>query len=157
MESQGNCAISEPSTAAARRRARIQGSSSTTPSKGTILTVDDDADALVLLRLLLRSEGFDVLAAMSVPAALQCVRQRMPDLIVTDLTMPGMTGRELCRHLREANETRGIPIVVHTAESVPSTDPLYDRAFRKPADFNALLSTIYRLLAAARSEGMRSG
>jgi CheY-like chemotaxis protein len=157
MESQHNYAIPQPSTGAARRRARIQESSSTTPSRGTILTVDDDPDNLTLLRLLLSSEGFEVLAAMSGPAALQCVRQRMPDLIITDLTMPGMTGRELCRHLREANETRGIPIVVHTAETVPLTDPLYDRAFRKPADFNALLSTVYRLLAATRSEGVRSG
>ncbi len=152
MESQHNHAIAQPSTGAVRRRARSQGSNSTTPSRGTILTVDDDPDALTLLRLLLRSEGFEVLAATSGPAALQCMRQRMPDLIITDFTMPGMTGRELCRHLRESSETRGIPIVVHTAESVPLTDPLYDRAFRKPTDFNALLSTVHRLLAATRSE-----
>jgi CheY-like chemotaxis protein len=129
---------------------RIQGASSISPSRGTILTVDDDPDALTLLRLLLRGEGFEVLAALSGPAALQCVRQRRPDLIITDFTMPGMTGRELCRHLRESSETRDIPIVVHTAEDVPITDPLYDRAFRKPANFSALLSTVYRLLAASR-------
>jgi CheY-like chemotaxis protein len=45
--------------------------------------VDDDPDALTLLRLLLRSEGFEVQAALSGPAALQCVRQQMPDLYRT--------------------------------------------------------------------------
>jgi CheY-like chemotaxis protein len=153
MESQHSHAASQPSTGTARRRAR----SSTEPSRGTILTVDDDPDALTLLRLLLRSEGFEVLAAMSGEAALQCVRQRMPDLIITDCNMPGMTGIDLCRQLRDSNETRHIPIIVHTAESVPETHPLYDRGFRKPADFSALLSTLYRLLAMARSDEVRSG
>jgi CheY-like chemotaxis protein len=157
MESQHSHAVSQPSTDAARRRARTPGSSSTSPSRGTILTVDDDPDALTLLRLLLRSEGFEVLGAMSGAAALQCVRQRMPDIIITDLTMPGMTGIDLCRQLRDSDETRHIPIIVHTAESVPATHPLYDRAFRKPTDFSALLSTLFRLLATARSDEARSG
>jgi CheY-like chemotaxis protein len=157
MESQHSYAVSRPSTGAARRGARIQGSSSISPSRGTILTVDDDPDALTLLRLLLRSEGFEVQAALSGPAALQCVRQQMPDLIITDLTMPGMTGLELCKQLRDSSETRHIPIIVHTALSVPPTDPLYDRAFSKPVDFSALLSRVHRLLAVARSEEVRSG
>jgi CheY-like chemotaxis protein len=157
MESHHGHPISQPSTGAARTRARIPGSGSTRAPRGTILTVDDDPDALTLLRLLLRSEGFEVLAALSGPAALQCVRQRKPDLVITDFTMPGMTGRELCRHLRESSETWDIPIVVHTGETVPLTDPLYDRAFRKPTDFNALLSTVHRLLSAARSKELRSG
>lgn len=157
MESPHSHPVSQPRTGAARTRARIHGSSSTRSSRGTILTVDDDPDALTLLRLLLRSEGFEVRAALSGSAALQCVRQEKPDLVITEFTMPGMTGRELCRHLRESSETCDIPIVVHTAESVPLTDPLYDRAFRKPTDFNALLSTVHRLLAATRSEEVRSG
>jgi CheY-like chemotaxis protein len=157
MEFQPSYTRSRPSNAATRRRARIQGSSSISPSRGTILTVDDDPDALTLLRLLLRSEGFEVLAALSGSAALQCVRARMPDLIITDLTMPGMTGLELCRQLRDSSETRHIPIILHTAQTVPPTDPLYDRAFRKPADFGALLSRVHRLLAVARSEEVRSG
>jgi CheY-like chemotaxis protein len=87
---------------------------------------------------LLRSQGFEVLAALSGLAALQCVRQ-MPDLTITDLTMPGMTGLELCRQLRDSNETRHIPIIVHTAQTVPPTGPLYDHVFRKPADLGALV------------------
>src|SRR5882762_8755809 len=146
MESQHSHAVPQPSTGATRRRARSQFDR-TNPSRGTILTVDDDPDALTLLRLLLRSEGFEVIAALSGAAALQCVRERMPDIIITDLTMPGMTGLDLCRHLRASDETRHVPIIVHTAESVPATHPLYDRAFRKPTDFSALLSTLYRLLA----------
>jgi len=156
MESQHSHAVPQPSTGATRRRARSQFDR-TNPSRGTILTVDDDPDALTLLRLLLRSEGFEVIAALSGAAALQCVRERMPDIIITDLTMPGMTGLDLCRHLRASDETRHVPIIVHTAESVPATHPLYDRAFRKPTDFSALLSTLYRLLASARSDEARSG
>jgi two-component system phosphate regulon response regulator PhoB len=151
MESQHSPSGLQPSTGGVRGRERIQRFSSTTALRSTILIVDDDPDALTLLGLLLRSEGFEVAAALSGAAALQCVRQRRPDLIITDFTMPGMTGRELCKQLRESSETRGIPILVHTAEDVPLTDPLYDRAFRKPANFNALLSTVNRLLAAAPS------
>ena len=150
MESPLSYAVSEPRAGAVGRRARIQRSPSVAPSRGTILTVDDDPDALTLLRLLLQGEGFEVLGALSASAALQCVRQRLPDLIITDLSMPGMTGHELCRQLRATSDTRHIPIVVHSADVVPSTDPLYDRAFQKPADFNALLGTVHRLLAAIR-------
>jgi len=157
MEFHQTDAVSRRRTGAALRRAHLQGSSSIHPSRGTILTVDDDPDALTLLRLLLRSEGFEVLAALSGAAALQCVREQMPDLIITDIAMPGMTGLELCRQLRASSDTRHIPIIVHTAESVPPTDPLYDRAFRKPADFSALLSRVHRLLLVARSEQARSG
>jgi CheY-like chemotaxis protein len=145
------------SLAAGRRRARVQGSLTTRPSRGTILTVDDDPDVLTVLRVLLTSEGFEVFAALSASAALQCVRHRTPDLVITAITMRGMTGLELCKHLRESTDTCHTPIVVHTAQSVPLAHPLYDCALRKPTDFNALLSTVHRLFAAtATREGQRS-
>jgi CheY-like chemotaxis protein len=133
--------------AALRRRSqgRAQDSRSTKPFCGTVLTVDDDPDAITLLRLLLRREGFEVLPASSGAEALACIHERMPDLVITDVSMPGMTGLDLCRHLRDSSETRHIPIVVHSGEPLPPSDALYDCAFMKPANLKSVLRTVYRL------------
>jgi len=141
MGNQLNCASSRRS----HGKALIQGARSTKPFCGTVLTVDDDPDAITLLRLLLISEGFEVLAASSGAEALASIRERMPDLVVTDVSMPGMTGLDLCRHLRGSSQTRHIPIVIHSGEPLPPSDALYDCAFMKPADFKSVLRMVHRL------------
>lgn len=136
-----------------RRRVSLRASSGPGTARGTILIVDDDPDALTLLRALLRSEGFEVQTALSGLAALECVRQHRPDLIITDVRMPGMNGYELCQTLRDSSETRHIPIIVHSGEGVPAAPhPLYEQVFLKPVELVALLNAVHRLVAAARSE-----
>ena len=108
-----------------------------------ILAVDDNPDTLALLRLLLRGEGFEVVTVASGSEALQFMHQYfLPDLVITDHAMPGMTGLELCKHLRSQPETRHIPIFLHSALSEPPAASLYDEVFTKPADPRSLVRTV---------------
>jgi DNA-binding response OmpR family regulator len=82
----------------------------------TILIVDDDAGWLMLLGMMLQREGYTVKKASSGRAALETIDQAAPDMLITDYTMPGMDGFELCRGVRE---TRGLqfPIIVLSGRS----------------------------------------
>ena len=116
-----------------------------------ILAVDDNPDALALLRLLLRREGFAVLTAASGSEALKFMQEHsLPDLVITDYTMPGMTGLELCTHLRSRRETRHIPIFLLSALSEPPAVSLYDEVFTKPADPRSLVRTVRARLTRRR-------
>lgn len=79
--------------------------------------VDDEAQIIDLLRSYLRRDGFEVDDAGDGEAALAaCVRWR-PDLIILDLMLPGMDGREVCRRIRETSNT---PIIMLTARDEES-------------------------------------
>ncbi|MEO8379277.1 MAG: hybrid sensor histidine kinase/response regulator [Acidobacteriota bacterium] len=81
----------------------------------SVLIVDDEPSARAVLHDLLIPEGLDLTTAASGFEALEIVKHRVPDVIITDLMMPGMDGLELCRRLRAEERTRGTPIVVVTA------------------------------------------
>jgi signal transduction histidine kinase/CheY-like chemotaxis protein len=76
-----------------------------------VLVVDDDADAREMMRMLLQAEGAEVLAAASCDEALQRLAQRTPDLLISDIGMPGRDGFELIRQVRAG--------VVPPAQHVP--------------------------------------
>ena len=82
-----------------------------------ILVVDDEKDILELLEYNLAREGYDVVCAATGDAALEAACSRKPDLVILDLMLPGIDGLEVCRQLKAAAETRGIPIVMLTAKS----------------------------------------
>ena len=120
-------------------------------SKARILTVDDSPDALTLLRLFFSAEGFEVITAGGMAEALLCMREQLPDLIITDYAMPDRSGLDLCRHLRSHRETRHIPIVLHTATDLPPTEtPPYDALCEKPAGLAPLARRVRSLLAASQ-------
>ena len=79
-----------------------------------ILVVDDNPDNITLTRELLTSRGYEVLSATSAEQAQQTVHQQHPDLILLDVIMPGKSGYELCRELKEDPFTRLIPVVMIT-------------------------------------------
>jgi two-component system alkaline phosphatase synthesis response regulator PhoP len=82
-----------------------------------ILVIDDEEDVLELLRCNLTSEGFSVATAADGEDGLKAVAQKMPDLILLDLMLPGMSGLDICRHLKKDPGTAGIPIIMVTARS----------------------------------------
>ncbi len=84
-----------------------------------ILVVDDNEQNLALIRAILRRRGHDPLVARSGEEALRQVIQEPPDLIILDVMMPGMDGIEVCRRLKDDEETRLIPIVIMTALDQP--------------------------------------
>lgn len=81
-----------------------------------LLVVDDEPNLLLAVAAVLRDEGFDVTTVRSGREALVSVAQSAPDLIVSDVRMPGMDGFELARRLRATANFALIPIVFLTAK-----------------------------------------
>lgn len=96
-----------------------------------LLVVDDDPGLLRAVAETLRAEGYEVTTARRAAEALVRIAESLPDLIVSDIRMPGMDGYELVRHLRDSARTRLIPIVFLTAK-----DEIADRiaGFRSGVD-----------------------
>jgi putative two-component system response regulator len=79
-----------------------------------VLVVDDNQDNTLLLQELLASRGYEVETADSAEEAEEKIHGRRPDLVLLDVVMPGRSGYELCRQLKEDAETRLIPVVMIT-------------------------------------------
>ena len=80
-----------------------------------LLLVEDDRDALVAAAHLLEDGGFVVELAKNAGDAIVKAAALRPDIIVTDLLMPKLTGEDLVRELRRRRTTRRIPVIVYTA------------------------------------------
>lgn len=80
-----------------------------------VLVIDDHSSSRLTAVALLSVEGYEVLEADSGPAGLKRVTEGNPDLILLDVMMPGMDGFEVCRRLKEDEQTRLIPVVFITA------------------------------------------
>jgi DNA-binding response OmpR family regulator len=82
-----------------------------------VLIADDQANMRALVRLTLETGRFDIFEAHDGDAALEVARRERPDLVFLDWTMPGLSGVEVCRALREDPATAGTRIVMLTARS----------------------------------------
>ena len=82
--------------------------------KATILAVDDTPENLDVVKGLLGDE-YIVKAATSGAMALKIVEKQMPDLVLLDIMMPGMSGYEVCEQLKANPDTRDIPVIFLTA------------------------------------------
>lgn len=82
-----------------------------------ILVVDDDELVLVALEALLRPQGYEVVTAASGPEALAKLAESGADLLILDIIMPGMSGFELCEHIRKVDKYRTVPVIMLTAKS----------------------------------------
>ncbi|MDR5640285.1 MULTISPECIES: PleD family two-component system response regulator [unclassified Thermosynechococcus] len=83
----------------------------------TVLVVEDTPSEMALITSLLQESGYTVIAATDAKEALEKVTQYKPDVVVTDVVMPGMSGFELCRSLKKNPETEKLPIVVCTSKN----------------------------------------
>lgn len=89
-------------------------------SKETILIVDDEEDILELIKVNLKSEGYNILKAMTGEEAIKIAKHSSPDLMVLDLMLPGIDGLEVTKYLRNNASTEDIPIVMLTAKGEES-------------------------------------
>src|SRR5947208_14552249 len=80
-----------------------------------ILTVDDEPDVLFLLRVIFERAGHRVMQAPHGQAALEAIQEQRPDVIVNDLIMPVLDGRELLETLKADPKTSYIPAHILTA------------------------------------------
>jgi len=83
--------------------------------KKTILLVDDEPHVIRVLRLMLEREGYEVWSANDGNEALDKMNARRPDVMVSDIQMAGMDGRELCRTVRTRYPDETFPIFVMTS------------------------------------------
>jgi len=122
-----------------------------------ILVVDDYPDALEIWGLYLRAQGYEVETAEDGVTAVEQALRSIPDLIVLDLELPGITGFEAARRLRHSEETRRIPLIAATGYShVKQLDQArqsgFDSIIVKPCEPSVLVAEIERLLAADRPQ-----
>jgi len=126
-------------------------------SKPLILVVDDEPQILRVMRASLPVRGYQVITASSGEEALDQVGKQVPDLIILDLVMPGLTGLDVCRRVREFSP---VPIIVLSAkgsegEKVAALDLGADDYITKPFSMDELLArvrAVLRRLAAAESD-----
>ena len=89
-------------------------------SKGQILIVEDNIDNYELVRFILERAGYDVFLAMNGRDGVAAARLQKPDLILMDLSMPGMDGWLAAKKLKSDDDTKSIPLYALTAHTLPS-------------------------------------
>jgi chemosensory pili system protein ChpA (sensor histidine kinase/response regulator) len=110
-----------------------------------VLVIEDSEDVRMICAVLLRLEGFAVEEATNGADGLRKATHSIPDVIITDLTMPVMDGWETIRRLRADERTRHIPIIACSGEKAP-TDPRPDAHLVKPCPPETLLLELRRVL-----------
>ena len=88
-------------------------------ARQTILVIDDTPDTVKILKKQLEYWGYRALTATSGEAGLQVLDTEHPDLILLDILMPKMKGREVCAHLKANPQTKDIPVMFLTSLSLP--------------------------------------
>ena len=83
----------------------------------TILVVEDTPSERELMTHYLRESGYTVINAVSAQEALSKAIEQKPDVIITDVVMPGMSGFELCRSLKKHPMTEKVPIIICTSKN----------------------------------------
>ena len=114
-----------------------------------ILVVDDTSDVLTLVCRVLEGQGYQVLAASDGNAAMAaCERVRGEiDLLLTDISMPGMTGLEVCQQIRADRELRELRVIAYTAHVLLEEQQRFlaggfDDVLLKPINFQAVQDLI---------------
>lgn len=119
--------------------------------KTKVLVVEDEEDILALLHFNLIKAGFDVTCATCGEEALKKVGEDLPDLILLDLMLPGIDGLEICRQLRDSDESKNIPVIMLTARGeegdvVRGLEQGADDYVTKPFSIKVLLARIQAVL-----------
>jgi CheY-like chemotaxis protein len=120
----------------------------------TVLVVDDREINRTLVKAVLGYRGHEMMEAGGGAEALELLGQRQPDLVVTDVVMPGMDGYALARAIRAAPHTQRIPVLFYTANylTVAAPGPLAEglgiaRIVTKNGDLTELLDAVEDALA----------
>ena len=87
-------------------------------AKKKILAVDDDATALGALRQILVQKGYEVTTAPNGHDALAALGGGSFDLVILDVSMPGLSGYDVCRKIRQDDKTRDLPVIFLTAKGM---------------------------------------
>lgn len=112
-----------------------------------VLIADDDHDAVLTLMSILRDEGFETRGVYRGNDVLQTAKDFTPDAVLLDITMPGMSGYDVARALRERHGDNGMVLIAITAWKQPSDKLLakmvgFNYHFSKPYDVQAIVEVL---------------
>lgn len=115
-----------------------------------ILVVEDNTDTRLLLHQYFNNAGYLVPTAVDGEEGIYMAKSEHPDLIIADIAMPNMDGRDMIKHIRSEPETAEIPIIVFTAVRNLSVEEALetgaDKVFFKPYDFDDLRQEVRQIL-----------
>lgn len=118
-----------------------------------ILAVDDDKDILEVLQLILEDSGYEVDTLADGHQLFDRIEKHQPDLIILDIMLGNMDGRELCRTVKTKKETHDIPVILlsasHTIANNLKQNGNPDDFIAKPFDIDVLIQRVERQLSAA--------
>ena len=119
--------------------------------KRTVIAIDDDVGQLKLIKTVLEKKGMTVVTAEAGDQGLALVRSHPPDLILLDVNMPAMDGREVCRQLKADEKTKDIPVLFLTSADTPNDIVEHyelgaEIHLTKPIDSKELLSQVETIL-----------
>jgi CheY-like chemotaxis protein len=118
-----------------------------------ILVVDDDLLTRTTLTILLEEAGYQVQTVNDGLDALEFLKTQLPDLLISDIRLPRLTGIQLLAQLRSAERTRHLPVLLTSASVRPNLADLHDCLFlEKPIGIDLLLRTIASLLSTRTRE-----
>jgi two-component system phosphate regulon response regulator PhoB len=125
--------------------------------KTNILVVEDEEPLTVMLRYNLEAAGYDVETVARGDEAEVLLKERVPDLVILDWMLPGLSGIEICRRLRARPQTKALPIIMLTArgeesERVRGLLTGADHYVVKPFSVPELLARVTTLLRRANPE-----
>ena len=145
-------ATAPPTTTAADRAAAAH------LAGARVLVVDDDQDARELVTVLLRSRGAEVTAVASADECTSVFDREVPDVLVSDIAMPGQDGLDLMRRLRQRPAAQGgkVPAIALTAyardeDRARSISAGFDLHLSKPVDLDELVASVARLARVSAS------
>ncbi len=114
-----------------------------------ILIVDDHVDNARMLKVLLKKAGHEAGVVFDGPAAIAAANHQKPDVVLLDLSLPGMSGIEVAAELRrdpERSQCVLVAITGHGKDRLPSPSP-FDGYFAKPLDFVSLIAYLSEIPA----------
>lgn len=117
----------------------------------TVLIVDDDRDFLSLMEMILQRNGYDTMLARNGSDGLNLFYQHLPNLVIVDDMMPGMSGDDVCLAIKSDDRVAHIPVII-CSSSAEARDPTFaakrgaDAALAKPFQPKDVYRTLNHLL-----------
>lgn len=126
----------------------------------TVLVVEDSLDLCFILVALLEAQGYRVISASNGYEAVRLARRVRPQVIVTDLALPGIDGWEVLRQIRADPALEDVPVIAMTAYTLNALGPLarqagFARFLSKPFDHTTLLREIASLARPVQAQQPR--
>lgn len=122
-----------------------------------VMLIEDEPNIIEAIRFLLMREGLDVETHSDGSSAVAAVRKSAPSLVILDMMLPGRSGMDILRDLRDMPETENLPVLMLTARGQTRDRDMAERAgasrfMTKPFSNSEVLLAVRELLAQASSQ-----